>query len=530
MTAGPNPLCACGSGKAAERCCAAPSATDPATREPLRAAALAVQAGDFTRAERLYTDVLSAEPDNFQALYFLGLAAHKAGRHGAAADFLRDALAAGPGHAPVRLALAQAELAAGQYAAAEQTLRPLTGNGTGPADAGALRTLGRLYAQTGRTAEAVSSLRRAVRLEPASAAGHTLLGNALQEGGDYEGALEAYRQALCRAPDRAQAWCNLGALFHRRGRMAEAAEHYQRALALDPRLASAWNNLGSALLGLSRPAEAETCLQTALALDPDNADAQDNHCAALSALGRDAEALICYQRLLRINPGHERAQYFLSAMTGVDVPKAMPPAMVTKLFDEYAENFDRHLGEVLQYRTPARLRELWEAHGGGRGGLRMLDLGCGTGLCGEQFAPFGSYLHGVDLSPRMLDLARARGVYHALEQADLVSALARVDEPFDLAVAADVFVYVGDLEAVFAALRPALTDTGRLLFSTEAAATAPYELRVTGRYAHHPDYFRSLAAAHGFAVTARERGPLRLDKGEFLEGDFYLLSRSPSGG
>src|SRR5215211_7040503 len=43
-------------------------------------------------------------------------------------------------------------------------------------------------------------------------------------------------------------------------------------------------------------------------------------------------------------------------------------------------------------------------------GKRALELGCGTGQFTEMLAQFGGQLLAVDISPNLLDLARARGL------------------------------------------------------------------------------------------------------------------------
>ena len=49
----------------------------------------------------------------------------------------------------------------------------------------------------------------------------------------------------------------------------------------------------------------------------------------------------------------------------------------------------------------------------------MLDLGCGTGLAGAAFRPHVDWLAGVDLSPKMIEVARAKGLYDRLAVADI---------------------------------------------------------------------------------------------------------------
>ena len=132
----------------------------------------------------------------------------------------------------------------------------------------------------------------------------------------------------------------------------------------------------------------------------------------------------------------------------------------------------------------------------------MLDLGCGTGLCGPLLGPLTDRLEGVDLSPTMLERAHAGGTYDALVQSDLVTHLRGTAQRHDLVVAADVFIYVGDLMAVLVGVRRVLDAGGLFVFSIESTdAAAGMVLLPSLRYAHSERYVRMCAQAHGFVVV-----------------------------
>jgi predicted TPR repeat methyltransferase len=135
-------------------------------------------------------------------------------------------------------------------------------------------------------------------------------------------------------------------------------------------------------------------------------------------------------------------------------------------------------------------------------------------------------LVGVDLSAAMLEKARARGGYDALHTEGLLDFLARTDERFDVVVAADVFVYVGALDDVFAGVR-ACCD-GRFVFTTELC-DAGMELRPSGRYAHGQDRIDELAARHGFVLVHRSVEPLRTEAQQPVLGQLVVLA-VPQGG
>jgi predicted TPR repeat methyltransferase len=131
----------------------------------------------------------------------------------------------------------------------------------------------------------------------------------------------------------------------------------------------------------------------------------------------------------------------------------------------------------------------------------------------------------------MLAKAKTRAVYDELVCAELAEYLAGVTQPVDLAVAADVFVYIGDLDAVFARVAATLRPGGMFAFSVESTASEPgaeradYRLLPTHRYAHSPDYVRRLASRHGFGVETAESAVIRKNGDADIVGQLVLLRR-----
>src|SRR6202011_5820865 len=136
-------------------------------------------------------------------------------------------------------------------------------------------------------------------------------------------------------------------------------------------------------------------------------------------------------------------------------------------FDDFAESFDRNL-EELGYRAPQLLFDAVRQSGALQRSLDVLDIGCGTGLCGPLLRPFARRLVGVDLSPNMLSKAAARAVYDQLNCAELTQWLAECGQQFGLVVAADVLCYFGDLSAAFANSRAVLAPGACFACSLEA--------------------------------------------------------------
>jgi len=372
---------------------------------------------------------------------------------------------------------------------------------------------------------------------------HVGLGALCQEAGEYAAAYSHYQQALQTDPDCAAAWNNLGTWHQERGERPAAAECYQRALALDSECgfhhAEAHNNLGTLLVDEDRIEEAESCYRAALRARPEFAEAHKNRGAVLQALGRSDEALASFREALRLRPDFAEAAYKLAALSGEQTPAAAPAEYVAALFDSYAGDYDQHLTATLHYRVPqalcALLAERMPDSGGKTApafsalppsmaveGLDVLDLGCGTGLSGVALRRLAGRLTGIDLSPRMLARARERGLYDSLIEGDLVQVLAWQVASYDLVAAADVFVYIGDLEAVVASVRQALRPGGWLAFSVESLSAGEYRLQPTGRYAHAPAYLATLAKRHGFERVTQQDVTLRVEQGRPVAGQLQV--------
>ena len=220
------------------------------------------------------------------------------------------------------------------------------------------------------------------------------------------------------------------------------------------------------------------------------------------------------EELLESIPDGETAGF------GLALPDRAPPAYVATLFDQHAEDFDDILVARLGYDVPALARKLVGPHAAGP--LRILDLGCGTGLAGVAFADIAGEIVGVDLAEGMLSMADDRGVYDDLYVGDAVAFMAEWDEaPFDLIVAADVWPYLGDLAPFAAAAASALVPGGLLVASSERGLSQ-FGATKTQRFAHATDYLGTVLENAGFTIAAVEPITVRLEEGEPVAGDLVL--------
>jgi predicted TPR repeat methyltransferase len=252
------------------------------------------------------------------------------------------------------------------------------------------------------------------------------------------------------------------------GDLSAAADLYAQAVEQAPGFASAWFALGETREALGDREGAREAFAQAKAADP-----QDRHGAALH----------------------------LARLTGADPATDALHGYVRTLFDQYAPRFDRALAD-LSYAAPALLREAITRHATRFG--TMLDLGCGTGLAGAAFRPHVDWLGGVDLSANMVEEARRKGLYDRLHVADIESFLAAqraADAAFHLAVAADVFAYVGDLPGVCAAVAAVLAPGGLFGFTVETHDGEGAIVGAKMRYAHSADFVRAAIADAGLTLV-----------------------------
>jgi len=220
----------------------------------------------------------------------------------------------------------------------------------------------------------------------------------------------------------------------------------------------------------------------------------------------------------KLDPADRAGAALKLALAGKSVASDAPPsAFVEALFDQYADKFDHSLVETLGYRVPELLAEAIMQTQPGRFG-RALDLGCGTGLMGERLRGSCDRLEGFDISAEMLRKARAKGIYDRLEKADLQHF--NYDGPSaDLVTAADVFMYVGALEGIVAAVAGLLADGGLFAFSVEKLeANDGFALQLSRRYAHGEAYVRQVLGDAGLRVVSLEQHVIRQDRGEPVAG------------
>ncbi|MBI2791999.1 MAG: tetratricopeptide repeat protein [Gammaproteobacteria bacterium] len=440
---------------------------------------------------------------------------------------------------------------------------------TDPSIAEFHNNLGNAYQAVGQINDAMTHYREALRLKASYAQAHNNLGTLLYRLGKYEDAASHFQKSLRIDPLAVDTHYNLANCYIQLDRLLDAVPHYQAVIKERPSHLGALHNLGITLCGLKRFDEALPLLEEVRKREPHNVDALFHLGVIYGALNKLEDAIQCYlqvlsqkpdhgnshhnlatiylhqnkrdqalthyQEALRIEPNNKTAAHLIDALKGKTLIEGAPVEYTRALFDQYAYSYDSHVKNHLHYLVPQLLRQAIAPFvNQSQEPWKILDIGCGTGLCAPLFADIAGKLIGVDISENMIEVARAHGGYYKLYVMDILTFLERGANEFDVVIAADVFVYFGGLEKVFAGCHRVLKSNGLFTFSIEllmdleskADPEHPdFQLRKTGRYAHHPEYIERLTTTLGYKIEFQKSENIRYQDDEPVVGNVYVLRK-----
>jgi predicted TPR repeat methyltransferase len=494
------------------------------TRTKKEQALSLLQSNRLDEAKSLYKQICKDSPRDWESWHMLSAVHGMSGELEESEACSRKVIALQPAFSGAHVNLGNALMAQGKNDQAEISYRRALE--LAPNDAQTHNNLGNLLKAQGKLAEAETCYRKALALAPNYPDALSNLGLVLQDQGRLDEALAHYQRAIQLKADHADALYNLGYGLVAKGQLDAAAACFQQLVQVRPDDAKGWSMLGSTLGQVTKYDQAVASCQRAIALQPDYAEAYCNLGNIYKSMGQAEKAESMYREALHHKPDLTTARYFLATLGAESTPDSSPSEYIRELFDGYAEKFDQHLVQELEYKTPELLNQfVRKALADDRTGLDVLDLGCGTGLGGMVFRDIARRLVGVDLSPKMVNKAKKRNIYDELMVGDVLAPVSAPGATFDLIIAVDVFIYIGDLSRVFAAAKTALRPGGLFAFSTEAEDNdnGAFVLRTSGRYAHTERYIRYLAGEAGLTEISVNRVVLRKEAGKAIEGNIFVL-------
>ena len=388
---------------------------------------------------------------------------------------------------------------------------------------------------------AIPALSRAYSANPNDAETADALGICLQNINQFNEAVLYHNRAVELEPDNAAYVLRFGlAMAGTEGGGEAAMELYRMAIHINPSLYDAYAFLAREMQRMGQTESARTIYQEALVRDPGNALVNFYYGQFLQEAGQGQEAIAHYDKTIGAPdaPAAEiKSARFLRAAALGETPERPPEEFVKIMFNYFAPGFEAAITSNPQYRSPGMLQELLcrpevtAVRDIKTQSPRVLDLGCGTGLMGMVMKPYAAALMGVDLSQSMLQRANEKEIYAVTRCMD-IAAYVRDEMPkggFDLITAADVLIYLGQLDGIFAGLAEKSEPKTLFAFGCEKLPEETpgpgYALRSTVRYAHKDSYIRALAAQNGFDVLAHADAPLSQCADKTVDGLFYVLAK-----
>lgn len=392
--------------------------------------------------------------------------------------------------------------------------------------------LASVYYRVNNIDQAIYNYQKSLQLNPHNWQAHYNLANCYTKKNFVPDAINHYKCSLELHPENINAIQNLGMLL-------TSIEEFQHAL---PYLETAYNKdrankdsaeflnyLANCYINTGNPTKAIAYLEQATALHSNNNDIKESihHNLAILYLGNSKyiKAKEHFTMALALNNNNKTAKHMLAALNQQHTQQA-PQQYIIELFDQYANYYNKHLKDTLQYKLPEKFRELYAKYNKTKAVQNTLDLGCGTGLCGIYFRDTTVNLIGVDLSKNMLLQAKILDAYDLLIQADIQQYQTFKDNYFDLIIAADMVPYTGDLENLFTNIKTLMKHDSKCIFNIELLENNDQELfklQLTGRYAHTLCYIESLLKTFNLVILEHITTTIRLQNNVPVIGVIFLI-------
>ena len=346
--------------------------------------------------------------------------------------------------------------------------------------------------------------------------------------GELETAISFYEKAISIKPEYVDAHYNFGSAHHKLGHLDAAVTSYKKVVAISPDYAVTHNNkILSVIYFFSKGLipDAIDVLESLIKDSPNDALLFNMTGGCYASQGKTNLAIKFYEKALGLKPDYAIPRHMLNSLLG-NTSKSPPKEYVKNLFDDYAERFDDSLVEKLHYKLPFIIKELiFKFNNANSKFKKVIDLGCGTGLAGPNLIEVSDNLTGIDLSENMIKKAKKLDIYDSLIVGDIVEKLELSEEKYDLFIALDVFIYIGDAASIFNAVRRCCNKNSYFIFSIETHQGEGYSLLKSSRYAHSDSYILKVAS-NGFELVDSQDVKLRKEGNKWIDGKIYILKVS----
>ena len=452
--------------------------------------------GNIPASEHAFRETLRLDPGHVQALVNLGRALAEQEKFSEAAVTMEQVLVINPDHRQAQICFINSLTHLQRFAEAEECCNRLIKNNQG--DVEALTLLGNLYKLRGEYSSALTWFERALCVDTEFVSAHMNKGLVLKSMGDAKAAINCFERASQLVPENPTVWFIKGMSYITINNLEQAAEDLKEAFRLNPSDVNTGGQLANVYRHLRRLPESADVSRRILLSDPDNVHAK------------------FYLDVFRSQENKQLVQR---------IPREVAEA--TYSHADVGKNFEASLKGGLEYKVPDVLDyAVREIFGHQDVSLDILEIGCGTGLCGSRFADIAKTLVGTDISSSMLDVAREKNVYSELYISDLIDVLSDNAYGFDLVIAMDVLCYFGDLTEIFQKCHDTLRVKGVFAFSVEKPDdNDSWMLHPYGHFVHSLRHLQQAACAAGFEELFVKEMVLRREAFEKRVGYVCLYRR-----
>jgi len=384
-----------------------------------------------------------------------------------------------------------------------------------------LHFLGLLKHQRGYSDDGLALIKASLESVPDYIDALNNLGNIYLQMGEPQLAESSFRRVLELNPQFVSAFGNLGVALKDLERYQEAIEYMLNAIEMEPRVAYHYQNLGNTYRAMREYRAAADMYRKSIELAPFDSESYRKLYRTFYLMGEKEQCLDVFNQWLAHDPDNPTAIHMHAACSGEEIPERASDDYVRQTFDGFAASFDGVL-KKLDYKAPFLVQDALKNIIPTPENWHILDIGCGTGLSGALLRPFAKQLEGIDLSPKMLERAKARGVYDTLYEAELTAFLLDAKFKYDAITCVDTFCYFGDLtNAVNASVR-VLKPKGWFVFTLEKfesdGSSQNFHLNFHGRYSHSESYVRQSLTNAGYQINRIDQAILRKECGEEVVG------------
>jgi predicted TPR repeat methyltransferase len=348
------------------------------------------------------------------------------------------------------------------------------------------------------------------------------LGLILKKIGKFDEAIQVYKNAISINPNLPELYNNLANLQRLKGNFSDAERNYQFAIKLNPNLSEAYNNLGNIKLIYGKFTEAILNYKQSIKINPNLLKSHINLGKIYTIIKNYQKAKLTYLNALKIDENCFEAKHMINVLNGNDKVK-ISTEYVRNIFDDYADTFDHSLTHDLNYKVPIFFKNIILNNTSNLNIGKVLDLGCGTGLIGEQIKNYCEYIEGVDISNLMLKKAEQKKIYNKLVHEEIIDYLKNKPLNYDYFIFGDVLIYFRDLDDIFKLIKNRNNSNCKILFTTEHSSNKKYQLEMSGRFSHSKKYIENLTKKFGYTLSYYKKEIIRKENFKNVYGGIYLL-------